>query len=375
MSLSFLGHIVSSKGIEVDPKRTDAVKSWPRPLSPSDMKSFLSLAGYYRRFVEGFSWIASLLITLTQKKAKCIWFKPCEKSFHELKGKWTFNPVLTLPDITDGFFVYCDASRIGLVCVFMKNGKVIAYDSGQLKAHEKNYPTHDLEIAAVIFALMIWRHYLYGVHVDVFTDHKSLQYVFNQKDLNLCQTILLNLFKDYDMSFLYHPGKANRVVDALSRLSMGRVSHIEDPMKKSAHFIPVKISYSLEDYAKLYWREMVKALYGWRCGSPIGWFEVGEVALEGPVVQPVFHVPLLNECVGDPTFVVPLEGLGVKENLSYEEILVEILDWQVKKLRKKEITFVKLLWKNPLIEGATWEAEADLMSRYPHLFSSTPTLA
>ncbi|WMV33340.1 hypothetical protein MTR67_026725 [Solanum verrucosum] len=138
---------VSSKGIEVDPKKTNAVKSWPRPLSPSNIRSFLGLAGYYRRFVEGFSTIASPLKTLSQKKAKYIWSETFEKSSQELKDILTFSPVLTLPKGTYGFVVYCDASRIGLRCVLMQNGKVIAYASRQLKIHEKNYPTHDLELA------------------------------------------------------------------------------------------------------------------------------------------------------------------------------------------------------------------------------------
>ena len=102
----------------------------------------------------------------------------------------------------------------------MQHGKVIAYASRQLRPHEKNYPTHDLELAAVIFALKIWRHYLYGVHVDIYTDHKSLQYIFNQKDLNLRQRRWLELLKDYDVDILYHPGKANVVADALSRKAM-----------------------------------------------------------------------------------------------------------------------------------------------------------
>ncbi|WMV55015.1 hypothetical protein MTR67_048400, partial [Solanum verrucosum] len=180
---------VSGDGIKVDPKKTDVIRNWPRPLTPSDIRSFLGLAGYYRRFVNGFSSIASPMTKLTQKKAKF---------------EWT----------DEGFVVYCDASRVGLGCVLMQNGKVIAYVSRQLKVHEKNYPTHDLELAAVVFALKIWRHYLYGVHVDVFTDHKSLQYVFTQKDLNLRQRRWLEFLKDYDMSVHYHPGKANVVVDA-----------------------------------------------------------------------------------------------------------------------------------------------------------------
>ena len=145
----------------------------------------------------------------------------CEKSFQELKDRLTSAPVLTLPKSGENYTVYCDASRVGLGCVLMQAGKVIAYASRQLKVHEKNYPTHDLELAAVVFALKLWRHYLYGVHVDVFTDHKSLQYVFTQRELNLRQRRWLELLKDYDMNVHYHPGKANVVADALSRMSMG----------------------------------------------------------------------------------------------------------------------------------------------------------
>ena len=112
------------------------------------------------------------------------------------------------------------------------DGKVIAYASRQLKRHEQNYPTHDLELVAVIHALKIWRHYLYGVHVDVYTDHKSLQYLFKQKELNLRQRRWLELLKDYDIGILYHPGKANVVVDALSRKSMGSMAETPPEKKK-----------------------------------------------------------------------------------------------------------------------------------------------
>ncbi|WMV58542.1 hypothetical protein MTR67_051927 [Solanum verrucosum] len=114
------------------------------------LRSFLGLAGYYRRLVEGFSSIASPLTTLTQKKAKFVWSKVCEKSFQEFKDRLTSTLLLTLPVGTDGFVVYCDDSRVGLGCVLMKNGKVIAYASRQLKVHEKNYPTHDLELVVVV---------------------------------------------------------------------------------------------------------------------------------------------------------------------------------------------------------------------------------
>ncbi|XP_059292139.1 uncharacterized protein LOC132045562 [Lycium ferocissimum] len=157
-------------------EKINAVKNWPRPTSASDIRSFLGLASCYRRFVEGFSSISAPLTRLTQKKAKFQWSDACEQSFEELKKRLTSALVLTLPEGTEGFIVYCDASGVVFGCVLMQHSKVVAYASGQLEAYEKNYPTHDLELAAVVFALEIWRHYLYGVHVDIFTDHKSLHY-------------------------------------------------------------------------------------------------------------------------------------------------------------------------------------------------------
>ncbi|WMV30001.1 hypothetical protein MTR67_023386, partial [Solanum verrucosum] len=376
--VAFLSHIISSEGIEVDPKKIDVVKSWPRPLTLSDIRSFFGLAGYYRRFVEAFSSTTSPLMALTQKKAKFIWSEACEKSFQELKDILASALMFTLPEGTDGFVVYCDASRIGLGFVLMQNRKVIAYASRQLKIHEKYYPTHDLDLAAV--------------------------------DLNLRQRRWLELLKDYDMSVLYHPNKANVVADALSRLSIGRVAHIQeekkevvrdvhrlarlgvelvdstkealfkkyiedfsqgrdgvvryqgrlcvpnvdnlrehilteahssrysihpgatkmyhdfmggllvdvmkkdiagfvpkcpnfqqvkvehqklgDGMTKLSYFLPIKVSYSAEDYVKLYLREMER-----RCRSPIGWFDVGEVSIISPefVHEAIEKVRLIRE--------------------------------------------------------------------------------
>ncbi|KAL5544124.1 hypothetical protein UlMin_007908 [Ulmus minor] len=196
--VQFLGHVISRDGI-----------SWPVPTNVTEIRSFLGLAGYYRRFVEGFSTLAAPLTALTKKDRRYEWTDKCERSFQELKKRLTSAPILVLPtDVTD-FTVYCDASRIGLGAVLMQNGRVIAYASRQLKVHEKNYPTHDLELAAVVFALKIWRHYLYGARCQIFTDHKSLKYIFTQKELNMRQRRWLELVKDYDCEILYHPGKAN----------------------------------------------------------------------------------------------------------------------------------------------------------------------
>ncbi|GMH17778.1 hypothetical protein Nepgr_019619 [Nepenthes gracilis] len=177
--VGFLGHVVSKEGISVDPMKVEAVVKWNRPTSVTEVRSFLGLAGYYRRFVENFSQIAVPLTQLTKKDAKFEWTKDCEESFQTLKDRLTSDPVLTIPNESGGLIVYCDASKIGLGCVLMQHGRVIAYGSRQLKDHERNYPTHDLELAAVVFALKIWRHYLYGERFLVYSDHKSLKYLFS----------------------------------------------------------------------------------------------------------------------------------------------------------------------------------------------------
>jgi hypothetical protein len=127
--------------------------------------------------------------------------------------------VLALPTESGNFIVYNDASKTGLGCVLMQNGNVVAYASHQLKPYEQNYPTHDLELAAVVFALKIWRHYLYGERCEIYMDHKSLKYLFTQKELNMRQRRWPELIKDYDCEINYHPGKANIVMDTLSRKS------------------------------------------------------------------------------------------------------------------------------------------------------------
>ncbi|KAF3674869.1 hypothetical protein FXO37_06173 [Capsicum annuum] len=261
------------------------------------------------------------------------------------------EPILvsTPVDGVDGFVVYCDALRVRLGCVLMQKDKVIAYTSRQFKPYEKNYPTHDLELAAVVFALKIWRHYIYGIHVDVFTNHKSLQ------------------------------------------------------LTKSAYFLPIHTSYTAEDYTRLYIRELVrlrgvplsiisdkvstlvlawlhlKPYMGGKSRSPIGWFEVGEAASRQKSYADVRKRDLEFE-VGDLVYlkISPMRGVkrfgkkgklipryvGPYKILSYVgKIPVEILDFSVRRLRNKEVPLVKVLWRNKSIEGASWEAEADMRSR------------
>src|SRR5580765_777218 len=231
--VKFLGHVISREGIAVDPSKVEAVMAWERPKTVTEIRSFLGLAGYYRRFIEGFSKIAGPLTKLTRKNQPFAWTEDCEQSFQEMKQRLTTAPVLTLPQENEPYEVYCDASYQGLGCVLMQHHRAVAYASRQLKTHERNYPTHDLELAAVVFALKIWRHYLYGTTFTIFSDHKSLKYLFDQKDLNMRQRRWMEFIKDYDFTLQYHPGKANVVADALSRQTI----HVSSMMIKELELI------------------------------------------------------------------------------------------------------------------------------------------
>ncbi|XP_069155776.1 uncharacterized protein [Solanum lycopersicum] len=204
--VTFLGHVVSDQGVEVDPRKTEAVKKWPKPLTPTDICSFLGLAGYYRR---------------------------------------------------------------------------------QLKVHEKNYPTHDLELPAMVFALKLWRHYLYGIHVDVFMDHKSLQYVLTQRELNLRQRRWLELLKDYDMNVHYHPDRGAQFTSHFWRSFQ---ESLGTQVKLSTAFYPQtdgqaeRTIQTLEDMLRAIGMAQFEALYGRRCRSPVGWFEIGESSILGPEI-------------------------------------------------------------------------------------------
>ncbi|GJS47350.1 putative reverse transcriptase domain-containing protein [Tanacetum coccineum] len=205
-----------SQGIHVDPAKIESIKDWASPKTPTEIRQFLGLAGYYRRFIEGFSKVAMPMTKLTQKKVAFEWSDKQEAAFQTLKDKLCSAPILALPQGGENFIVYCDASHKGLGVVLMQNKKVVAYALRQLKIHKKNYTNHDLELGAVVFALKIRRHYLYGTKCTVITDHKSLQHILDQKELNMRQHRWLELLSDYDCEICYHPEKANVVADALS---------------------------------------------------------------------------------------------------------------------------------------------------------------
>ncbi|GKC31503.1 putative reverse transcriptase domain-containing protein, partial [Tanacetum coccineum] len=255
--------------------------------------------GYYRRFIKNFSKIAKPFTLLTQKNQQYKWGEKQEKAFRTLNDNFCNAPIVLLPNGVEDFVVYCDASNQGLGCVLMQIDKVITYASRQFKIHEKNYTTHDLELGAVVFALKNWRHYLYGTKSVIYTDHKSLQHIFNQNELNMRQRRWLELFSDYECEIKYHPSKANVVADALSRkervkprrvramvvtiqsgvkglilASLGKafngkergwkptlygsyMGSISGRLTKSAHFLAIREDYSMEKLARLYIDEIV----------------------------------------------------------------------------------------------------------------------
>nr|GEY11291.1 putative reverse transcriptase domain-containing protein [Tanacetum cinerariifolium] len=251
-------------GIHVDPAKIESIKDWASPKTPTEIRQFLGLTGYYRRFIEGFSKIAKSMMKLTQKGIKFDWGKKEENAFQLINQK---------------------------LC----KRKVIAYASRQLKVHEKNYTTHDLELGLVVFGLKIWRHYLYGTKCTVFTDHKSIQHILGQKELNIRQRRWLELLRDYDCDIRYHPGRANVVANALRDMVMRKVSLWKGVVRfgKWGKLNPRNVR-PFKVLAKV-----GKVAYGL------------ELPQELSRVHHIFHVSNLKKCYADEPLVMPLEGIHV----------------------------------------------------------------
>ncbi|GJW69419.1 putative nucleotidyltransferase, ribonuclease H [Tanacetum coccineum] len=229
----FLGYVVDNNRIHVHLSKIDVAKNWKALKTPSEIRSF-------------WDWLVTIDV-------------------HRIFLDYVEGQSV-LPDGAEDFVVYCDASNQGLGCVLMQRGKVIAYASRQLKIYEKNYTRHDLELGVVVFALKIWRHYLYGTKSVIYTDHKSLEHIFNQKELNMRQRRLIELFSDYDCEIRYHPGKANVVADALSRKERVKpkrvplIGNVRTMIMEEAH----AMRYSIHPGAdKMYYN--LWDMYWWPC--------------------------------------------------------------------------------------------------------------
>ncbi|GJT19726.1 putative reverse transcriptase domain-containing protein [Tanacetum coccineum] len=294
--VQFLGHLTDSQGLHVDPSKIEAVKNWISPTTPTEIRQFLGLAIYYQRFIKDFSKIAKSLTKLTQKNKK-----------------------------NDDFVVYCDASHQGLGAVLMQREKVIAYASRQLKPNEENYTTHDLELGAVVFALKIWRHYLYGT-------------------------------KYYDCEIRYHPGKANVVADALSWKERIKPLRCKNRPKKLLHVSRKPLELQVGDRVMLKVSPHKGVIRFGKRGKlnpryirPFKILErIGPVAynLELPEelsnVHSTFHVSNLKKCLSDESLVIPMKELQLDDKLNFVEEPVEIMDREVKQLKQSRIPIVKV---------------------------------
>nr|GEY27070.1 reverse transcriptase domain-containing protein [Tanacetum cinerariifolium] len=406
--VQFLEHVKDSKGIHVDSAEIESTKDWASPKNPTEIRQFLGLIGYYRRFNEGFSHIAKSMTKLTQKNVKFDWGEKKETTFRLIKQKLCSAPILALPKGSKNFIVYCDALHKGLGAVLMKTR----------------------------------RHYLYGTKCNVFTDHKSLQYILDQKELNMRQRRRLDLLSDYDCEIRYHPRKVNVVADALSRkerikplrvralvmtiglnlpkqileaqtealkpknltaedvraqpeilgrtwekIAMDSITKlprtkngydtiwvIVDRLTKSAHFLPMRETDPMEKFMKLYMKEVVtqhgvpvsiifdrdRVVHFGKQGklNPryVGPFKVTErvrtvaYKLELPQqlsrVYNMFHVSNLKKCLFDESLVIPLRELHVDDKLHFVEEPVEVMDREIKQFKRRRIPISKVRWNS-----------------------------
>jgi transposase InsO family protein len=220
-TLGFVGHIISSAGISMEPGKVEAITTWPKPANLLDLQRFLGLANYYRRFVKGYSRIAAPLTDLASPLVKgWPWTAEHDAAFDALKLALSTAPVISAPDTTQPFTVTTDASDFAVGAVLSQDGsppRTIAFESHKLKPAERKYPAHDKEMLAVVDALRKWRHYLLGRSVLIYTDHKSLEFFTSQPHLNARQARWAGLLAEYDYTIKHRPGSSNVVADALSR--------------------------------------------------------------------------------------------------------------------------------------------------------------
>jgi hypothetical protein len=215
--IHYLGHVISEEGVVVDPDKIRSIMEWSTPKNISYIGSFMGLAGYYRRFIKGFSKIGCPITALQKKGAKFTWTQECEEIFQSLKHLLTHAPVLKITDPEAEFLVCTNACKEGLRGFLMQEGSVVGYESRKLNEHEANYVTHDLELATIVHALKMWRHYLMGRKFVLMTYHCGLRYLFDQPKLNARQARWMALLSEFDFEIKHVKGKENKVADALSR--------------------------------------------------------------------------------------------------------------------------------------------------------------
>nr|GEW12833.1 putative reverse transcriptase domain-containing protein [Tanacetum cinerariifolium] len=355
-SFALVQNSQNSQGIHVDPTKIESIKDWASPKTAMEIRKFLGLAGYYRRFIEGFSKIANSMTKLTQKKVKFDWGDKQKAAFQIIKQKLCSASILALPEGSKDFVVYYDASIKGLGTVLMQREKVIAYGSRKLKVHEKNYTTHDLELGAVVFALKIWRHYLYKTKCTVFTDHKRLEHILDQKELNMRQRCWLELLSDYDCEIRYHPGKENVVADVLSqkeRIKPLRVS----PWKGVVRF---------GKHGKLNLRYIIHFKVLAKVGTVAYRLKLPQQLSRLGRVHSTFHVFNLKKCLSDEALAISLDEVHIHDKLRFIKEPLVIMDREVKRLKQSPIPIIKKC-RSPVC----WAEVGDAQLTGPELIHET----
>nr|GEY58993.1 retrotransposon protein, putative, Ty3-gypsy subclass [Tanacetum cinerariifolium] len=430
--VQFLGHVINYRGIHVDPAKIESIKDWASPKTPTEIRQFLGLAGYYRRFVEGFSKIAKSMTKLTQKDVKFDWDDKQEAAFQQIKQKLCSAPILALPEESEDFVVYCDASIQGLGAMLMQREKVIAYASRQLKIHEKNYTTDNLELGAVVFALKIWRHYLVQPLVMTIgldlpkqilkaqTEARKPENIKNedvggmlitlkiQRGLGWKSWILVRMELYALIAGVGYPAMVGRKCRSpvcwaevgqvqltgpeLVQETMERIiqikQRIQTPRDRQKSYADLKrkpMEFQVGDKVMLKvlpWKGVVR--FGKRGKLNPRYVrlfkvlkKVGAIAYKLELLQELsrvhntFHVSNLKKCYSDNPLVVLLEGLQVDDKLHFVKEPVEVMDREVKQLRGNRVPIVKVRWNSRRGAEFTWEREDQFRKKYPHLFSKT----
>ncbi|GJZ28331.1 putative reverse transcriptase domain-containing protein [Tanacetum coccineum] len=452
--VQFLGHVIDSRGIHVDPANIESIKDWASPKTPTEIRQFLSLAGYYQRFIEGFLKIVKSMTKLTQKGIKFDWGQKEENAFQLIKQKLCSAPILALPEGSEDFVVYCDASHKGLGAVLMQREKVIAYASRQLKVHEKNYTTHDLELG-LIEALKpenlenedvggmirkdipkekleprvdgtlclngkswlpcygdlrsinfitklpkssqgfntIWvildrltksAHFLpirendpldklarlylnrivarHGIPMSIICDHDG------RFTSNFCKSFQKALGTDISMSIAYHPetdGQGERTIQTLE--DMLRTCVIDFGKGWVKHLPLAKFLYNNSYHASIK-AAPYEALYGQKCRSPVYWVKSYADQKQKPMEFKVGDMVMLK--VSPWKGVVQFEGIHVDDKLQFVEEPVEIIEREIKGLKRSRIPLVKVHWNSRRGPEFTWEREDSFKQKYPQLFTN-----
>nr|GEU70986.1 hypothetical protein [Tanacetum cinerariifolium] len=395
--VQFLGHVINRDVIHVDPNKVESVNNWKTHESSTVIRSFLGLAGYYRRFIKYFSKIAKPLTLLTQKNKTYVWGDEQDEAFRILKEKLCNAPVLELPNGPNDFMAYGAASKQGFGCVLMERGKVIKYASRQLKTHEENYSTHDLELdykteklARIYINEIVARH---GVPVSIISDRDG------RFASHLWQALQEALGTKLHMSTTYHPetdGQSKRTIQTLEDMLQACVmdfggswdTHLPSPVictelgeskligpefvqettkrlfrlrkgrKRQGVFRKAMLirSVSLLN-SRLETECYLRYLYGRE------WYD-----LELSCIHDTFHVSNLKKCLAEPDVQVPLKEIEIDENLCFVEEPIEIVEWDVGKLKRRRISLVKVRWNSWQIHEFTWERADQFQRKYPHLF-------